>query len=75
MYLQTDNNLNTLSEFRHKKVLSAENGEGGGTNCKHGANGEDLIIKVPVGTIVRDAETQDIIVDLNENHIKFLIAQ
>ncbi|QFR39701.1 GTPase ObgE [Candidatus Gracilibacteria bacterium 28_42_T64] len=73
--LQTDNNLNTLSEYRHKKVLQAEKGEGGGTQLCHGANGEDLILKIPVGTIVRDANTEEILADLDENNTRLLIAK
>jgi len=45
-----------LSDYRHKKVLSAENGERGMPNLCHGRNGEELILKVPVGTIVRPEE-------------------
>lgn len=75
VYLQTTNNLNTLSEYRHKKVLKAESWEWWWTNCQHWANGEDLIIKVPVWTIVRNPETDEIIVDLSKNNTKFLIAR
>lgn len=75
VYLQTDHNLNTLSDFRHKKVLRAEDGEKWLDNCQHGLNGEDLIIKVPVGTIVRDAETQEVISDLDSDNMKLLITR
>ncbi len=75
VYLQTDHNLNTLSDFRHKKVLRAEDGEKWLDNCQHGLNGEDLIIKVPVGTIVRDAETQEMISDLDSDNMKLLITR
>ncbi len=73
--LQTTSNLNTLSEYRHKKVLRAENGERWGTNTKHWANAPDLVLKIPVWTIVRDAETHDIIVDLDKNNAKYLVAR
>lgn len=75
VYLVTDESLNTLSDFRNKKVLEAEDGEKWGTNCRHGENAEDLEIKVPVGTIVRDVETWEMIADLREKHMKVLIAQ
>ena len=74
MYLQTTTNLNTLSEYRHKKVLRAEPGEGGGTNTCHGANGEDLILKVPVGTLVKDADTGVLIADLKYDKQRLLVA-
>ncbi len=46
--------VHTLSDFRHKKIIQAQNGERGGTNRKHGRDGAALILKVPTGTIVRD---------------------
>ena len=58
--------MNTLSDFRHKNTLKAQNGEDGGTKEMHGAKGEDLVVKVPVGTIVTDAETGELIVDLTQ---------
>ncbi|MCD5385175.1 GTPase ObgE [Candidatus Gracilibacteria bacterium] len=75
VYLMTDENLNTLSEYRHKKVLKAEKGEDGGTQDKHGANAPHLILKVPVGTIVKDANTGELIADLSENNVKLLVAK
>lgn len=75
VYLQTDENFNTLSEYRHKKILTAENGEWGGTNTKHGATAEDLILKVPVGTIVKDQNTGELIADLDENNMRLLVAK
>jgi len=75
VYLLTDINLNTLSEYRHKKVLKAEKGEWGWTNTCHWANAPDLILKVPVWTIVKDANTWNLIADLNENNLKLLVAK
>ena len=75
VYLLTDVNLNTLSDYRHKKVLSAIKGEGGWTNTCHWANAPDLILKVPVWTIVKDAETDELIADLSENNLKLLVAK
>ena len=46
----------TLVDFRHRKVIKAEDGERGGTQEMHGANAPDTILEVPVGTIVTDAE-------------------
>lgn len=75
VYIQTTQNLNTLSDFRHKKVLKAEEWVKGGTNLMQGACGEDLIIFVPVGTLIKDANTLEVIADLSENNLKFLIAR
>jgi GTPase len=63
---ETNSNLNTLSEFRHKKVLQAENWEKGGQKLMHGANGESLIIEVPVWTLIKDGNTGKLIIDLSE---------
>lgn len=75
VFLQTTTNLNTLSEYRHKKVLKAESWERGWTNTKAGANATDLVLKVPVWTLVRDANSWDIIADLSKNNQKLLVAR
>lgn len=75
VYLLTDVNLNTLSEYRHKKVLKAEIWEWWGTNTCHWANAKDLILKVPVWTIVKNSETWEHIADLDENNLKLLVAR
>ena len=74
VYLLADENLNTLSEYRHKKILTAENGERGMPNLMHGKNGEDLFLKVPVGTLVRDNESRELIADLSLHGQQLLIA-
>lgn len=67
-----DENLNTLSHFRQRHELSAENGEAGSMRRRHGKSGEDLIVRVPVGTSVyRDDE---LIVDLTENGQQTVVA-
>ncbi len=75
VYLQTDENINTLSDYRNKKVLKARSWEWGWTNTMHWADAEDLIIKVPVWTIVKDANTMETVVDLSEKNAKYLIAK
>lgn len=75
VFLQTDENLNTLSEYRHKKVLTAVNWENWGRQLMHWANSPALILKVPVWTIVKNASTWEILADLNENNIKLLVAK
>jgi GTP-binding protein len=55
---------NTLTDFRYKKKFIAENGKNGQGKKMHGKNGENLIIKVPVGTLVYDYETNELIADL-----------
>ncbi len=59
--------LSTLLELRHRPHQKAENGHNGMGKNRHGAGGKDLLIKVPVGTVVKDAETDEILADLTEN--------
>ena len=62
--ISIDEGLNTLLPFKHKFKYFAENGESGGASHRHGKNGKDLIIKVPNGTLIKDEETNKIIVDM-----------
>jgi len=73
--LQTETNLNTLSDYRHKKVLNAENGEKGWKQNMHWANAADLILKVPVGTLVKDANSWELLADLSEEKQRLLVAK
>ena len=57
--------MNTLNDFRHKRKYAAENGEEGKKRNCHGKKGADLIIKVPAGTIIRDAATDKVIADMS----------
>ncbi len=75
VYIQTDENINTLSEYRHKKILKAKNWEKWGTNQMHWENAEDLVLKVPVWTIVKNAENNEILADLDKKGLKLLIAK
>ncbi|MDD7409720.1 GTPase ObgE [Fusobacterium gastrosuis] len=61
-----DPNINTLIDFKFKKMFKAQNGENGQKKQMYGKKGEDLIIKVPVGTQVRDFTSGKLILDLNE---------
>lgn len=74
VYLLADENINTLVKFRGKKVFLAQNGEAGrGQQCV-GHAGSDLVIKVPVGTLVKDAESNLLYCDLTEHGQNFKIA-
>ncbi|MDQ7023300.1 MAG: hypothetical protein Q9M97_07350 [Candidatus Gracilibacteria bacterium] len=73
--IETTTNLNTLSEFRHRKLLEAIKGERGGTNTCHGANAPDLILRVPVGTIITNSNTGEIIADLDEDNIRLVLVK
>lgn len=71
--LISDSNINTLSSFRYKKFLKAENGQNGQNKDKYGKSGVDLIIKVPIGTIVSSLETNQIIVDMDQDKKKHIL--
>ena len=71
--LQVDDSLNTLLPFKHKYKYIAEDGEEGGKNRSHGKDGKDLIIKVPNGTIVRETNSNKIIVDMTSENKEFVI--
>jgi GTPase len=70
-----DENLNTLIDFHSKKQFKAEIGEHGHKKLMHGAEGEDLFLKVPVGTIVHDNKTGELIADLNRHADEALIVK
>lgn len=63
---ETNNSLSTLLDFRYKRKFFAEDGKPGGNSLKDGKSGEDVVIKVPVGTIVKDAETNEVLLDLSK---------
>lgn len=73
VYFVVDPDSNTLVDFRFKKKFKAEDGKNGEGARKYGKSGEDLYVKVPIGTIVKDAETGKIIADLSKQNQKELI--
>lgn len=64
--IQSFSNLNTLLDFRYKRKYIADDGAIGGSSLKDGKNGKDVLIKVPVGTIIKEFETNIILADLDE---------
>ena len=73
IYFIVDPDSNTLVDFRFKKKFKAENGKNGEGARKYGKSGEDLYVKVPIGTLIKDAETGKIIADLSHKGQKELI--
>ena len=63
---EVDDNLSTLADFRYKRKYTATNGEDGSGGRKNGRRGEDLIIKVPRGTIIREAESGAVMADMSD---------
>jgi len=75
IYLVTDTGLNTLADFRYQRSYKAQNGENGMSRECTGKSGEDLRIKVPVGTRVMDADTRELMGDLVEPEQTLLVAK
>ena len=74
VYFQVDKDKNTLIDFRYNRKFKAKNGENGsGSHC-NGKYGEDLYIKVPIGTVVKDAETGKVVADLSKpNQVELIL--
>ena len=70
-----DKDLRTLMDFRYKKKYTAQNGEDGRGKQQYGKDGEDLIIKVPVGTLIKDQQTGNVMADLKEDGQRFVAAK
>ena len=75
VYLVADEGMSTLMDFKYKSVYKAPNGENGGIKNCHGACAKDLYIKVPVGTLVRDIKTGNVIADLTKNEQTVMVAK
>lgn len=75
VYLIADENMSTLMDFKHKSVFKAEGGENGGIKNMHGRCAKDLYIKVPVGTVVKDIKTGNIIADLTTDGQAVMVAK
>jgi len=72
--IRADRQLTTLMDFRYKRHYKAENGEHGKGANKTGKNGKDIILKVPTGTIIKDAETDEVLADLVEHNDEIVVA-
>ena len=70
---EVDEGLTNLSEYRHRAKFTAEPGEQGGKKRCHGANGKNLILKVPAGTIIREAESGKVIADMSGDNKRQVI--
>ena len=73
VYFVVDEGLNTLTDFRHIRKYSAGNGEEGGKRNCAGKKGEDIFIKVPAGTVIKEAESGKVITDMSGENTKVMI--
>jgi len=75
IYAVADRNINTLIEFRYTRIYKAKNGEPGrGSQC-YGKCADDVLIRVPVGTVISDAESGEPLADLDRDGARALLAQ
>ncbi len=75
VYLQADENLNTLVDFRHQKLFKAQRGENGMGQQRYGKAGDDVTITVPVGTVVINVATDEVLGDLTTTGDRLLVAK
>lgn len=75
IYLEADPQIVSLDAFRHRRRIKAENGSQGGSAKQQGRKGRDLILQVPCGTLVKDAESGEILYDLTEPKQRILLCE
>ncbi len=73
LIFEVDEGLNTLTDFRYVRKYSAEDGEPGGKKKCHGKNGNDLIVKVPPGTVIKEKESGKVVADMSHGHNREVI--
>ncbi|HSL88349.1 MAG TPA: GTPase ObgE [Ignavibacteriaceae bacterium] len=73
--IQTDSNLSTLLDFKYQRIYKAGKGAPGGSSLKDGKNGEDIIIKLPPGTMIKDLSSNKLLFDLSENDQRIILAK
>lgn len=75
VYIEATDGLNTLVDYRYRHHFKAEAGEAGARQKMHGAKGGDIVLKVPCGTVIRDAETQELLADLVDAGQQVMVAR
>ena len=75
VYAVADRNLNTLIDYRFTRSFRAERGENGGSRDCYGKGGDDITLRFPVGTVMKDLETGELVADLDEDGKTVLIAR
>ena len=75
IFFKVNTNINTLVDFQNKKIFNAKNGKKGAGKNKFGAAGDDLFIKVPLGTVVYDNSTGEELIDCNKKDGSYIIAK
>ena len=73
LVFEVDEGLNTLMNYRHKRKFSAGDGEEGGKRRCHGKSGEDLVLKVPPGTVIRELKSGKVIADMSGDNKRQIV--
>lgn len=73
--LEASTQISSLDWFRHRRMIKAENGRDGGGNCRQGRCGVDLILKVPCGTLVKNAQTGEVLHDFTEDGERWVLCK
>lgn len=73
--LEADTQVFSLEWFRNRRILKAENGQAGGSSCRQGRKGKDLVLKVPCGTLVKDVKTGEILHDFTADKEQWAICR
>ncbi len=71
----TNSNLHTLQDIRYRRLYKADNGQSGGSNKKTGKSGDDLIIQIPCGTVVKDQASNKVIVDMVKENQSYIVCK
>ena len=70
---EVDKGMTTLADYRHRRKFAAQPGQDGSKQRRHGANGSDLVLKVPEGTVIRDAESNKVIADMSGDNLRQIV--
>ena len=75
IYAISDKNIHTLHDVRYNRIYNAQNGDQGSSNSKTGRDGDDIIIKVPIGTIIKNTKTKEVVADFIQEGQKEIICR
>ena len=75
IYAISDKNIHTLHDVRYNRIYNAQNGDQGSSNSKTGRDGDDIIIKVPIGTIIKNTKTKEVVADFSQEGQKEIICR
>ncbi|MCB1898035.1 Obg family GTPase CgtA [Cognatazoarcus halotolerans] len=75
IYAVADRNINTLIDYRYTRTFHASNGEKGGSSDCYGKGGDDVVLRMPVGTVIRELESGELLADLDEDGKQVLVAR